>query len=95
MTIVHCKRESYDIYIGRPTLLGNPYRINQFMTRERSIELFETYARARIDTDSQFKQAILATHGKRLGCWCSPLACHGDIIEKLALALVNNLPYTE
>jgi hypothetical protein len=25
--------------------------------------------------------------GKRIGCWCKPAACHGDVLAELADAL--------
>jgi len=32
--VVHCKRESYDIYIGRPSKWGNPYQSGRDGTRQ-------------------------------------------------------------
>ncbi|MHB8407806.1 MAG: DUF4326 domain-containing protein [Acidiferrobacterales bacterium] len=28
--------------------------------------------------------ALGELRGKVLGCWCSPQACHGDVLEELA-----------
>lgn len=87
--IVHCKREKYDVYIGRPGILGNPFTIGKDGTRDEVIEKFEAYARHRIARDEEFKAAIKMCHGQTLGCWCAPQRCHGDVIEKLALELRN------
>lgn len=27
--VIHCKKESYDVYIGRPSIWGNPYSIGK------------------------------------------------------------------
>ncbi|MGA9172340.1 MAG: DUF4326 domain-containing protein [Nitrososphaeraceae archaeon] len=32
--VVHCKKEKYDIYIGRPSRWGNPFVIGKDGTRE-------------------------------------------------------------
>ena len=28
--------------------------------------------------------ALPELRGKRLGCWCAPQACHGDVLAQLA-----------
>lgn len=90
--VVHCKKEKYDIYIGRPSIYGNPFTHigdkktkAQFLvtTRLEAIKEFENYARERIKKDEVFKKAIIACKDKILGCWCKPKDCHGDVFEKL------------
>ncbi len=78
--IVHCKRQSYDVYIGRPTIYKNPFFIGKDGNRQEVIEKFKAYFLNRIVTDSQFKSAIRKLNGKVLGCWCYPKDCHGRII---------------
>jgi hypothetical protein len=29
---------------------------------------------------------VVELKGKRLGCWCAPLPCHGDVLARLAEA---------
>jgi hypothetical protein len=87
--VVHCKREVFDVYIGRPSILGNPYRVLGEDFRDRAIRRFEEYARARISTDEAWREAVKGLHGKVLGCWCAPKACHGDVLLKLAAELNN------
>jgi hypothetical protein len=78
MRVVHCKRESYTVYIGRPSVFGNPYVIGTDGTRQQVIDLFETYARENLTHEiKQLKEDDV------LGCWCKPQPCHGDIIIKL------------
>ena len=36
--VVHCKREPFDIYIGRPSKWGNPFVIGRDGNREQVIE---------------------------------------------------------
>lgn len=35
--VVHCKKEPYDVYIGRPSKWGNPFVIGKDGTREEVI----------------------------------------------------------
>lgn len=82
--VVHCKKEKYDIYIGRPSILGNPYTLSRNRDRDTVIKLFREYAVDRMKHDPKFAEAIRACRGKVLGCWCKPKACHGDVIAELA-----------
>jgi Domain of unknown function (DUF4326) len=45
-----------------------------------AVQRFQRYFVDRIEKDSEFKRRILALKGKRLGCFCKPKACHGDVI---------------
>lgn len=67
------------IYIGRPSLWGNPFIIGRDGTREEVIEKFRLYIlRSKLD--------LSPLKGKHLVCWCKPQACHGDILLELANA---------
>jgi hypothetical protein len=37
------------------------------------------------------KQIKKGKHGKKLGCWCRPKACHGDVLIELAEAVQRQL----
>lgn len=93
-TIVNIKKEKCDIYIGRGSVYGNPYLIGRDGTREEVIEKYRVYFKDRIARDSQFKQAVDWLNGKdiKLGCYCRPLECHGDVILDYLEELNNNLP---
>jgi hypothetical protein len=86
-TVVHCKRLPFDIYIGRPSELGNPFSHKdgtqakyKVTTREEAVAKYEDHLLSRLDLMIKLNKC----KGKILGCWCSPLACHGDIIAKFA-----------
>jgi hypothetical protein len=77
--------EPFDVYIGRAGrgqdgYFGNPFRIECRISREDAIQRFQRYLTDRIEKDSEFKRRIVALKGKRLGCFCKPSACHGDVI---------------
>ncbi len=80
MKVVHCKREPYDVYIGRPSIWGNPFEIGRDGTREEVIKKFANY----LFHSAQLLAKLPELKGKTLGCWCAPLPCHGDILLKLA-----------
>jgi len=77
--IVHCKKESYNIYIGRPSKWGNPFQIGKDGTREEVIEKFRNW----IITQPNLLKDLHEIKGKTLGCWCKPKVCHGDILVEL------------
>ena len=83
MPVVHCKREKYDIYIGRPSKWGNPYEIGRDGNREEVVEKYRKFILGRED----LLLDLPSLKGKTLGCWCAPKACHGDVLERLANGL--------
>lgn len=80
LTVVHLNQEEYDIYIGRPSKWGNPYEIGKDGTRKQVIQLYREY----ILSNKELMSSLGELKGKRLGCWCKPLPCHGDVLDELA-----------
>jgi hypothetical protein len=78
--VVNVKKEPYDVFCGRPSIYGNPFRIGPDGTREEVIEKFKLYFFRRIHDDVTYAQAIGELRGKRIGCYCAPLPCHLDVI---------------
>jgi len=74
--IVHCKKEKYDVYIGRGSIWGNPFRIGVDGTRE---EVVHKYLDWILDQPNLMKQ-MHTLRDKVLGCWCAPKICHGDAL---------------
>jgi hypothetical protein len=72
----------WDIRIDRMTRFGNPYMITPDQPRDLVIELYRKYFLERLERDPEFKVAVERLRGSRLGCWCKPLACHGDVIVR-------------
>ncbi len=79
-TIVVHIEEPYDIYIGRPSKWGNPFIIGRDGSREEVIKKYEEY----FLKSRKLMNALPELKGKRLGCHCKPLACHGDILAEWA-----------
>lgn len=80
MKVVHCKKEPFDVYIGRPSKWGNPFEIGKDGTRQEVIEKYEQY----LLNNPKLMNDLSELKGKVLACWCSPKPCHGDILIKYA-----------
>lgn len=79
--VVHCNRAKYDVYIGRPSVWGNPFYIGADGTRAEVIEKFRQKVLADPAMVARIKSEL---RGKVLGCWCAPGACHGDVLAQIA-----------
>lgn len=89
-TVVHVNDpDGYDVYIGRAvprrglkaSTFANPYRIGRDGTREECIEKHRRLL-CRCPDLVVLVRALLKNH--RLGCWCAPKPCHGDILAAVA-----------
>ena len=78
--VVNKYKEDYDVYIGRGSKWGNPYRIGEDGTREEVIEKYRLYLWKQIKKGEITPQDLWELNGKRLGCFCAPQACHGDVL---------------
>lgn len=95
--VVNRNSSPFDVYIGRPGPWGNPYGTSTeeslaehlVETRVEAIECYRKWMcnRLYIDPGSQLKGELLDLQGKRLGCWCAPKPCHGDVLKELSDAL--------
>jgi hypothetical protein len=77
--VVHCRRDLYDVYIGRPSKWGNPFVIGRDGTRSEVIDKYRDY----IKSKPELMASLPELNGKTLGCWCKPQACHGDVLAEL------------
>lgn len=78
----------YDVYVGRPSKWGNPFKIGQvyggiILDRDSVIQQFEDWLTGS-DIGRKLLLDIHELRGKTLACWCAPLSCHADILARLA-----------
>ena len=66
--------------IDRRTAFGNPFVMGRDGNREEVIAKYKEYFYNRMNHDKQFEMEIYNLVGCRLGCWCHPLPCHGNVI---------------
>lgn len=92
MKVVHCMKEKYDVYIGRPGVWGNPYSHDEGTlakfkvdSRDEAIDKYKEY----ILNNKKLMAKLPELKGKTLGCWCHPNRCHGDILIELVKEYVE------
>lgn len=73
--VVNKRDSKYDVYIGRGSKWGNPYRIGVDGDRDAVCEKYEKYF-----WSSGLFKAIAELDNKVLGCYCAPKRCHGDFL---------------
>jgi hypothetical protein len=70
-----------DVYIGRynsrfgASKWGNPFTIGD---RETLIKQYAVY----LHSSGLIADIYDLANAKRLGCWCKPRMCHGDVLKK-------------
>ena len=65
------------------SIWANPYKISENQSREKVLELYSEYVEKNIELNNLLIPELLKLKGKKLGCWCKPECCHGDILIKL------------
>jgi len=85
--VVHCKKEEFDVYVGRGSKWGNPYSHKEgtlaeyvVESRREAVQKFEEY----LLSNEELMGSLSELKGKTLGCWCKPKSCHGDILLRYA-----------
>jgi hypothetical protein len=81
--------EPFDCYVGRPSKFGNPFTHLQHLggnliivdTREEAIARYEEWIRSQPELMEAAKKEL---KGKVLACHCVPLACHAEVLLKIA-----------
>lgn len=69
------------VYIGRPSIWGNPYAIDADNTRETVLLKYHQYI---LSKPELIAKARVELRGRDLVCYCKPQACHGDILLEIA-----------
>lgn len=83
INISRCNKIKDYVPITRGTIWGNPFIIGVHGDREFCLEMFERDLRQRLINEPGLKEELLKLDGKILGCVCTPLPCHGDILVSL------------
>ena len=89
--VVNKKTNAFDVYIGRGSPLGNPFIMVDYSSaeRERVIEEYRVWflnmvavKSPRIMSELSRIDELLKNQDVRLGCFCAPKHCHGDVIKE-------------
>jgi hypothetical protein len=73
--------EPFDVYIGRPSKWGNPFKIGKDGSRE---EVIQKYRQWILDNPTLIAQLATELKGKTLGCWSKPHSCRDEVLAELA-----------
>lgn len=77
--VVHCKKEPYDLYIGRPSKWGNPFHIGVDGNRLQVINKYREW----ILNQPELLKDLHELENMTIACWCKPQLCHGDVLKEL------------
>lgn len=87
--MVHNLYEDFDVYIGRDvpehgirgSKWGNPCVMadESDAERERAVAAYREW----VVTQPDLMSSLEELRGLRLGCWCAPKRCHGDVLVEL------------
>lgn len=106
--IVNKKDDSYvenpetDLYVGRPSVFGNPFIIGRDGTRDNVVNLYRVYLAQHLSRSSGSEDYIFAQLMKlarehkagktvRLVCYCAPKKCHAEIIKAWIEKFAENI----
>jgi ribA/ribD-fused uncharacterized protein len=96
LRVVHCKQAPYDVFVGRPGPFGNPFSHlerssapNHVASRDEAVDQFRAWALGQPELRARIGKEL--PH-QRLGCYCAPARCHGDVLAWLASASVFPYP---
>lgn len=72
------------VYVGRPTVYGNPYLQREDESRDELVEMYRHYVLTMVHPWIR-RAWFRELRGKDLVCWC-PLdqPCHADVLLELA-----------
>lgn len=84
-------------YVGRPTVLGNPFTAKQHGGRDNAIAKYKAWLNLQWTTNNEVVinelmhlAAILNKESTIvLSCWCAPEACHADVIAKALINIID------
>lgn len=88
---VYSKRKSAtpppegSVYVGRPTMWGNPFVVGRDGTQAECVELYREWINASAQTDLR-EAARQTLRGMDLVCWCAPNPCHAEVLMEIANA---------
>ena len=70
-------------YPPKDSIWANPYKISENMPREKVLVMYKLYIEEKLQKNPNLITELLKLKGKKLGCWCKPECCHGDILVEM------------
>lgn len=75
------------VYVGRPSLFGNPFKIGLDGSREEVVAKYRKWVLESSHPSAEYVRNVIkqgALRDKDLVCWCAPEPCHADVLLELA-----------
>jgi hypothetical protein len=69
------------VYVGRPTIWGNPFTIGKDGTRAEVVLKYSAWLNERPELKAKARAEL---RGKDLVCWCAPALCHAQVLLSVA-----------
>ena len=86
------------VYVGRPSVLGNPYPLKDEKDRDVVIEKYGVWLRKEYAKRGKVYAALMElAHQYAAGedivlvCWCAPRRCHAEVIRDAIIGIVAGL----
>jgi hypothetical protein len=84
------KGQAQGVYVGRPTLLGNPFRLENEVQRDQVVNQYATWLQHQIRRGNpeviraleELYRTLKLRGNITLLCFCAPRRCHGEIIAE-------------
>lgn len=79
--IAHVHDPVEGIYVGRPSIWGNPFYVGRDGTREEVVAKYDAW----LDTQPRLLASLSDLRGKVLKCWCrGGQRCHAEVLYRRA-----------
>lgn len=98
-TVVNKYKSEFDVYVGRGSKWGNPFSVNAEKSKfdikscknlDECLSNYGDHLWEMIKDGRVTKEELQSLNGKRLGCFCKPKPCHGDIIKSAVEWSIKN-----
>jgi len=98
MIKIGIKGKDKGVYVGRPSILGNPYKMKTIYDRNEVCDKYEVWFEKHKDDDA-IKQELdrlmdIYYHNDNkliLTCYCAPNRCHAETIKKYLEKRLENV----
>lgn len=84
MAVVNMREGGDFVRVDRRTRWGNPFILGRDGDRETVVELYRRWLWQQLKEGAVSISELASLHGKVLGCWCAPQACHAEVLERAA-----------
>lgn len=102
ISIANKKKRQKGLYVGRPTIFGNYAQgdTSSLARRDALCDAYDVLFYERLESDPHFAHAVeevvqlaLSQGGLTLQCWCYPLRCHAQTLQRFIVTQLQAQGY--